>query len=567
MSHALARLASVVRALAVDFGNRDLGRLGAAKVGISFASWCFAIALGVYGFETGGAVAVGVVAAVRLAPGALASPFAGLLGDRFPRRNVLVGSGLAITVVLAAAAVAAEADTTAAVYVLAGVFTVAVSGYVPAEAALMPALAHTPQELSAANVTHSAMDNTGFLLAAGTTGVLLAVTTPTVVFAVAATVALGTTAGLATIGRDKRPDYVAEAELAGLLRQSAIGFRTLAEHPGLRMLGATLVALIFFEGIADVLVVVMALDLLHLGDGSVGFLNAGFGLGALAGGAGLALLLDRGKLALGLAGGSVIVGLATALPGLWPVAFAAYAGWIGVGLGYTVIEVAAKTLMQRLGSDESLSRVIGSLESARLAAQALGSIGASVLVELLGVRVALLALAALLPAFVILFWTRLRAFEIGAPVAEDQFQLLRHNSIFAPLPVATLERISHDLSPVVASAGEEVITQGDVGDRFYVIEDGQVEVFEDGVFRRNEGPGESFGEIALLRDVPRTATVRATAPTRLLALERDRFIAAVTGHRRSHQLAHTVVDSLGIGGAALDGDPAGRDSSQSGAGG
>ena len=109
--------------------------------------------------------------------------------------------------------------------------------------------------------------------------------------------------------------------------------------------------------------------------------------------------------------------------------------------------------------------------------------------------------------------------------------------------MATLERISHDLVSVSAEAGEEVITQGDQGDRFYLIEEGEVEVFEDETFRRNEGPGESFGEIALLRDVPRTATVRTTVPTRLLALEREQFISAVTGHRRSHQQASTVVES------------------------
>ncbi len=535
-------IASTLRALAVDFSNRDLGRLGVAKVGISFASWCFAISLGVYGFEVGGAVAVGAVAAIRLAPGALASPFAGLLGDRFPRRNVLIGSGLAVTAVLAAAAIAAQADATAAVYVLAGVFTVAVSGYVPAEAALMPALSNTPQELSAANVTHSAMDNTGFLLASGATGVLLATTSPTVVFAVASIAALATTVGLTTIRRDQRPDYV-ERELSSMVRQSATGFRTLLGDPGLRLLGATLVVLMFFEGTADVLVVIMALDLLHLSDGSVGFLNAAFGAGALAGGGALAYMLERGRLALGLAGGAAIVAVAAALPAAWPVAVAAYAGWLGVGLGYTMIEVAAKTLLQRIGSDESLSRVVGSLESARFAAQAVGSIGASVLVELLGVRGALLAMAALIPAFLILFWGRLRAFEVGAPVAEEHFKLLRGNSIFSPLPVATLERISNTLVPLDATAGEEVITQGDRGDHFYVIQDGEVEVFEDGAFRRNEGPGESFGEIALLRDVPRTATVRATVPTRLLSLERKHFIGAVTGHRRSTEMAHTVVDS------------------------
>jgi hypothetical protein len=204
--------------------------------------------------------------------------------------------------------------------------------------------------------------------------------------------------------------------------------------------------------------------------------------------------------------------------------------------------VAAKTLMQRLGSDETFGRVIGALESGRQAAMALGSICAVLLVELLHVRGALIALGALLPFFVLIWWTRLRAYEIGAPVAEEHYRLLRGNSIFQPLPLATLERLSHDLVPVEVPAGEDVIVQGEIGDRFFLIEEGQVEVFEDGAFRRNEGPGESFGEIALLHGVPRTATVRTTKETRLLALNRDQFLLAVTGHRRSHQLAHAVVD-------------------------
>ena len=541
-----ARLATTLGAMAVDFGNRDLGLLGVARVGISYASWCLAIALGVYGFEVGGAVAVGVVALVRLLPGALASPFAGLLGDRFPRRDVLIGSGLVVTVVLAATSVAAAMDSDAwLVAVLAGIFTAAISGYVPAEPALLPALARSPQELSAANVTHSAMDNIGFLAAALTCGVLLHSAGPATVFGVAAAVALATTVGLTLIERDARPSYAAaaEGELSGLWRQSVLGFRTLLDDSGMRLIGSLLVVVVFFEGVAEVLVVILALDLLHLDHGSVGYLNAAWGIGALLGGATLSAMLGRGRLAVGLAVGSAIVAVATALPALWIAAAAAYIGWLAIGLGYTVTEVAAKTLLQRLGSDETLGRVIGSLESARLAAMALGSISASLLFELFGIEGALLLLAAMLPLFIGLFWGRLRAFEVGAPVAEEQFQLLRGNSIFSPLPVATLERISHDLVPVSASGGEEVITQGEAGDRFYVIEEGEVEVFEDGVFRRTEGPGESFGEIALLRDVPRTATVRTKVETRLLALERDQFITAVTGHQRSHQVAHTVVDA------------------------
>ena len=172
---------------------------------------------------------------------------------------------------------------------------------------------------------------------------------------------------------------------------------------------------------------------------------------------------------------------------------------------------------------------------------ALGAVAVAALVELFGIREALLAVAAVLPLFVVLRWRRLRAYEVGAPVAERHFMLLRADSIFAPLSLATLERLTHDLIEVAAEPGQEVITQGDFGDRFYLIEAGEVEVLEAGVHRRYQRPGESFGEIALLRGEPRTATVRATEPTRLLALDRDRFIAAVTGHRRSSEAADSVI--------------------------
>jgi MFS family permease len=538
------KLGYALRALAIDFGNRDLALLGVARVGASFANWSFAIALGVYGFEAHGAVGVGLVALVRFLPGAIASPFAGLFVDRCSRRMVLLAGSVAMAVVLAGATVAASLDAPAAVvFVFPALFAIASCGYGPAEAALMPSLARTPQELSASNVTHSAMENTGFLLAAIITGVLLGAASPALVFGVATAVTAVTTIVIAAVERDRRPTYADDdGEVAGVVREIGIGLRTLFGHPALRLSAGALVVLLLFEGFADVLVVVMALELLHLGEGSVGFLNASWGLGALLGGAGLALLLDRGKLVIAIGGGSLVLGAATMLPGLWPQQPAAYLAWLGIGIGFTFVEVAAKTLMQRLGSDETLGRVIGTLESARLAAMALGSIGAIALIELLHVRGALIALGALMPLFVIFCWARLRAFEVGAPVAEVPYRLLRRNSIFAPLPIATLERLSHDLVAVEVPGGKDVIVQGEKGDRFFLIEQGEVEVFENGTFRRNEGPGESFGEIALLHEIPRTATVRTTIETRLLVLERDQFLVAVTGHRRSHQVAHTVSD-------------------------
>jgi hypothetical protein len=538
------QIAASLRAVGAVFTNPDLARLELAWAGMSFSLWAFAIALGVYAFDVAGAAAVGIAGLVRLLPGALASPFAGLLGDRHSRRNVLIASTIATAAALGAAGTATALDAPAAVvFALAGVFTVATSPYVPAEGALWPFVARTPQELSAANVAYSVMDNAGFLVGAILTGVLLTATTPQVVFGLAAVVVVLTALLLLGVRRDDRPPYEEEAELSGVIRQTALGFSALLGNPALRLVGAALVVLVFFEGTADVLVVVLALDLLDIGEGGVGYLNAAWGIGALAGSALPALLLGRGKLAAGLAVGSVIAGVAAALPGAWPVVLAAYAGWFGIGVGYTTIEVAARTLLQRLGSDEVLARVLGTLETSRLAAMAIGSIAASALVALFGTRGALLALGAMLPLFAILRWAPLRALEIGAPVAERPYRLLRGSSIFAPLPVATLERLSHDVVAVEAGAGDQIITQGDRGDRFYLIEHGEVEVFEDAVLRGTEGPGECFGEIALLRDVPRTATIRATGPTRLLALERDHFISAVTGHIRSHQAADTMIDS------------------------
>jgi len=543
MSKAAQQLRLSIGALMLDFENRDLGSLGLARIGVSFASWSFTIALGVYGFEAHGVVGVGLVALVRLLPGALASPLAGLIADSRPRRTVLIGSALAMAAVLAGAAVAASLGaSTGVVFIFPALFAVLSSGYVPAESAMFPLLARTPQELSASNVNHSAMENAGFITAAIATGFLLTATSPGFVFGVASAVLVLVVIALLGVQRDSRPEYADDGELSGAVREITLGLRTLVAHPAVRLASLTLIVLLLFEGFADVILVVFALELLHLAEGSVGFLNASWGVGSLVGGACLALLLDRGKLVVAIAGGSLVLGAATMLPGIWPKQAALYIAWFGIGIGFVFVEVAAKTLMQRLGSDETMGRVVSALESGRLAAMALGSLGAIALIELLHPRGALIALGALMPVFVIFCWSRLRAYEVGAPVAEGPYRLLRENSIFAPLPVATVERLSHDLDPVEVPAGEEVIVQGEIGDRFFLIEQGEVEVFENGVFRRNEGPGESFGEIALLRDVPRTATVRTTAQTRLLVLERDQFLLAVSGHRRSHQVAHTVID-------------------------
>ena len=504
-------------------------------------TWAFAISLGVFAFGEGGATAVGIAALVRLLPGSLASPFAGMLGDRHSRRLVLILSALLSGIAIALAAVAVVAEAPAwIVYGLAGLFTVASTPYVPAEGALLPVVARTPQELSAANVTRSVTDNLGFLLASLVVGLLLAIASPQAAFAAAGAVGLLTATVLATLGRDVRPSYADDADASGVIDRTAAGLRALLSDPKLRLVGSSLAVLFIVEGAADVLIVIVALDLLEIGEGSVGWINAAWGVGALVAGAGLAMLLGRGNLAVGLSAGCLIAGVGFALPGVWPVALAAYLSFLLIGFGYTFVEVAARTLLQRLGSDETLARVFGFLETSRLATTALGAIMAPALVALFGVRGALLAFGALLPAFALVRWRALREFEIGAPVPERHYELLRGSAIFAPLPVDTLEGVCRSLDELDAHPGQELITQGDHGERFYLIDDGEVEVIVDGSFKGNLCGGDGFGEIALLRDIPRVACVRATCRTRLLVLDREAFIEAVTGHVRSHQSAEAV---------------------------
>jgi len=216
MARALGQLRIVLHALVIDFENRDLGLLGSARIGLSFSSWSFAIALGVYGFEAHGVVGAGLVALVRLLPGAFASPFAGLVADRYPRRTVLLASATLMAAILAGAAVAAGLDApTGVVFVFPALFAVASSGYAPAEAAMFPLLARTPQELSASNVNHSAMENAGFIAAAISTGVLLTATSPGTVFAVAAAVTALTIVLLAFVRRDPPAPPVSSAAAPG----------------------------------------------------------------------------------------------------------------------------------------------------------------------------------------------------------------------------------------------------------------------------------------------------------------------------------------------------------------
>jgi MFS family permease len=532
---------SSVGALAAVFRNPGLRNLELSWGALSIATWSYMIALSVYAFDFGGATAVGIVALIRLLPGAIVSPLAGLVSDKHSRRAVLcLSTTLATSILVASAITGLTGGPAIVVFALAGLFTVASTPFLPAEAALLPQLSRTPQELAAANLTKNLMDNGGFLIGSIGVGIALGIGSTATGFAFSAVAALGSFAATLGLAKDRRPDYARGIVAKKLIDETLEGFRLVIGDASLRLPGAMVGLLALIEGAADVLIVVTALDLLDLSSSSVGYLNAAWGIGGLAGGAILAVILNRGHLIRSALIGAILIGFAFGLPAVAVVAIGAYAGFFFFGVGHSFVDVAANTLLQRVGDDESLGRVRGSLESVRLGAMALGSILVPALVALTGIRWTLAISAVILPAYLILRNRRLNCLELGAPLDERHYELLKASPIFSPLPVATLERLCHEVVERNFSASQSIITEGEPGDCFYLIERGEVEVFEGEEFKRTQGPGEGFGEIALLHDVTRTASVRTKTETALLSLDRDHFLEAVTGHSRARESAHLV---------------------------
>ena len=527
--------AGISRGLRGALATADLRRVQLASVASCTGGWAFMVALSVYAYDAGGATAVGLAALVRMLPAGLAAPFVGLVADRRSRRDVLVVSCAGRGVVAAAIAVAvAGSAPLAAVLALATLLTILQTAQRPGQAALLAHLARTPVELAAANAAWSGLDNASFLLGALLGGVLLASTGTTVVFAVTAATFVVAAAALARIARDPVPEHRVGATSP---RELAGGLRAVREDRALALVVGSVAVTTFVEGIVDVLIVVAALTILGLGDAGTGWLNAAWGAGGLAGGiAGLALL-HRGRLAAGLAGGAALAGLALLGFAALASAPAALALLVLFGIGYALVDIAELTLVQRLASDELLARAFGVTETLYWLTTGLGAAVAPLLIAWLGVRGALAVAGGCLIALVVARARPLARLEEIRPLPPRPFALLRGVGFLATVPLGTLENVALRLQPLAAAAGEDIVAQGEPGDRFYLVDSGTLAVHADGRELAQLGPGDCFGEIALLRATPRMATVTAVEPVCLYALDRDDFLAVVGALPRVAQQA------------------------------
>jgi predicted MFS family arabinose efflux permease len=418
------------------------------------------------------------------------------------------------------------------------------TAFQPAQSALVPSLAKTPDELTAANVSSSTIESLGFCVGPALGGLLLAASTAWVVFGVTAGLFLFSALMLAPLLRATEPPL--NREQPHLLEEATAGFRAIWRDPRLRLVVGLFSAQTLVNGAFGVLIAVSALQLLDLGPGGVGYLNAAVGVGGIIGGLVSLGLVGHRRLATTFGIAVAGTGGPLLLLGGIPTTIAALVAFALIGFANIICDVSGFTILQRGTPSEVLARVFGVLHSLFYATVALGAVLAPPLIHWLGVRWTLVIVGSLLPVLSVLTRTSLVRLDTE-PGDPRRLALLQAIPIFAPLSPPVLEQLAARLTPVHASAGDEIIRLGDHGDRFYVVDKGEVEILVDGAPTRREGEGEYFGEIALLRDVPRTATVRATTEVDLFALDRDDFLPAVTGHAGSAQAADAVIGTrLGV---------------------
>jgi MFS family permease len=528
-----------VRVFRAVVRNRDLRRVELAYAGFNVSEYAVWIAMLVYAYERGGATEASLVAVLQLLPAAVCAPFLALLADRHAPVRVLVGGYLAQGAGMAVTALAIYGHAPVAlVYAGAVVASTAVTITRPAQAVIVPSLAHSVAELTATNVVSSWVESGCVLIGSAFTGVMLTISGVDAVFAIMAAVAIGSALSVARVDGPE-PAAAAGAEHVGA--EALAGFRALGDHPHLRVLLGLLMGEFLLIGAMDILFVVLAIDVLGLGQGWAGYFNAAYGAGGVIGAVAAMTLVGRRYLSPPIALGVLLCGAAFVVIAVWPSTVVTIGLLALSGGGRVLLDVSCRTLLQRTTPCDVLGRVFGVLEGVMMAGLALGALIVPVLVSLSGAKAALLGTGLLLPVLALVAARRLIAVDRSVKVPVVEIALLRSIPMFAALPAPALEGVARALEPVELVAGTVIMQMGDEGDRLYAVARGEVDVSRNGVHVARLARGSAFGEIALLEDVPRTATVTAHADVLLYALEKAPFVTAVTGHAPAAQAAGALV--------------------------
>ena len=543
------------------FVNRNLRRMQLAFAGSLIGNWAYATAVSVWAYGVGGAKAVGIFAAVRLAVMALGTPFVSTFADRYPRKRVMIYSDVYCAVLITAATLCLYAGTPALpIFALAVLTSFGSSSFRAAQGAITPQLANTTEELTASNGTASTLESLAIFVGPAIGASLLAIADVEIVFLLnvvsflwsmlmVAGIRVAAVAAPDDAGEKPDPEpaptntpLLDEApQKEGFLGETSAGFRTIWRDKDLLITVIQGSAQTVVAGATAVFPLVMAVEILHTGAKGVGLLDSMSGLAAIFGGIFAISRAAKHKLGQDLSVGVMLWSIPLILVTIWPSPVAAFAVMAFIGFANPLVDVNVFTVIQRLTPDAVLGRVFGAFETCLIATMAVGSAITPVMLHWWGLRTTLAILGLAIGAVALLGLPHLRRMDhrLEAPAG---LPLLQAIPMFGPLSPITVDALARALVRVEVPAGDVVVSEGDESDRFYVIESGTVRVTAtDGHLLREEGPGEYFGEIGLLRDVPRTATIAAADDVVLLALPREEFLEAVTGQGEARRLAEDVV--------------------------
>jgi MFS family permease len=518
--------------------NPRVRRLQLAFLGSTLGDWAYATAIVVWAYEDGGAKAVGAYQAVRFITMAVVGPIGGVVADRMSRRTFMVVSDLLRAILVTGAGLIVVTDGPApAVYALAILAAVAGSPFRAAEAGLLTQLVDSPTELTTANALSTNIENVMLFAGPALAGVIIGASGVEEVFWLNAATFIWSSAlllGVRVEPADGDAEQEDEAEPAGDAAAASFwvelisGFGAIGRDRDLRSVALLAGSIGFAWGAMNVFLVLLATDVLESGPKALGYLNSVLGVATVAGG-----LLILGRLSSSRLGQDLVLGVVVGwgLPLLavaaFPTPVAAIAAIVVIGLCEPLGSLGIDTIPQRLTPSAMVSRVYAGIDTCLVGPMALGALLAPALVHWVGLHDALALVGALPLVTGISVWRRMRDLDrrLSAPA---ELELLRAVEVLADLPAPALERLAHAAERVRVDAGETVVAEGGSSDRFYVILSGEVEVTQRGRMLRTEGPGEFFGEIGLLRNVLRTATVTAATACELLVVEQADFLDAVS---------------------------------------
>ena len=542
------RLEVVGSVLSAAFRNTNLRDMGIAYALFSASEFGVWIILLVFAFDRGGVSAELLITVIQLLPCVILAPVIGAAADRWdPALALLAGYGIqAVTIGAVALAFAVDAPTFV-IFLLAPLTALSICMTRPPQSALFPSVVRTADELTTANVMTGWTEGAAALVGPAIAGVLLAWSGQTAAMAAMAgfnllsmflALRVARSLGPTTRRHEDEPESAGSSFMAGI-RGNVVG---VLMNPDIRVLLILTTFYFVLVGALDFLCVVLALGILHMGPGGAGYLNAAIGAGELVAGFVTAFLIGRRRLTRTLVGSLLAWVCAVALVAVYPRAGFVLVLFVLVGLSGAVYNATGKTLMQRAAPPDAIAGAFSILESLMCLGLGVGAFLVWVGYHIAGIRIALVAPGVAAFVLISVLWRRLREVDDNVTVPQVEIRLLSSLRIFAPLSAPTLETLARELKPIHVPAGSCVIREGDPGDQFYAIADGELEVTRNGSRLSEIGRGDGFGEIALIRDVPRTATVTALTDAVLYGLDGDLFVEAVTGNASVNRVAGLLVN-------------------------